>query len=527
MNVSKEILHSFLIINEGLERTTENFESKIEETYAEFNRAYNEDKVKFGPAMKKAKKAEELANAVYEHIEKTKSKLMATVDQREQEYGDTVNLEYVQNLDNQDVGAQIMIGPDAVNPCNDNEFCALQLKAKLEEWNKFVASSFPGREALVAELSIPLEQVNQHGVMEDWEIANFYHLPMAATITNLTRFQAAIRNAEADVIKEMMAEVRGHDFSFDATTIKVIPRNGTYITQGDTFAADVMIAAYQSTKNPILHTTTNVDGGFDTTDISLPEVKNPDSSNVFFETQGIATYKVKTSSLGEQKWGGVLKIKKPDGSFVHHKFEHKYMVATPSLVVSPTKMNVFYKGLENPVEVSVSGMASEKLDVRVQGGSCKLSKKKPGVYEITPSDKTKDKVVKVIVSSKEPGSKPFKPYEFRLKPVPKPIPFFNGATGSVDMKLGKLRTGKFLSAKLQDFLFDLRYRVLSFEMFVSVGGKSSTFKARSGKLTPEMIKILKSMKPGQTVIFQKVVAQMDRPGAGKVPLDGNVIVHVK
>jgi len=29
MNVSKEILQSFLIINEGLERTTENFESKI------------------------------------------------------------------------------------------------------------------------------------------------------------------------------------------------------------------------------------------------------------------------------------------------------------------------------------------------------------------------------------------------------------------------------------------------------------------------------------------------------------------
>ena len=37
-------------------------------------------------------------------------------------------------------------------------------------------------------------------------------------------------------------------------------------------------------------------------------------------------------------------------------------------MVSPTKMNVFYRGVPNPVEISVPGVSSDKLDVRITGG---------------------------------------------------------------------------------------------------------------------------------------------------------------
>jgi len=46
-------------------------------------------------------------------------------------------------------------------------------------------------------------------------------------------------------------------------------------------------------------------------------------------------------------------------------------------------------------------------------------------------------------------------------------------------------------------------------------------------LTGEMKSVLKTMKPGQTAIFQKVVAQMDKPGSTPRPLDGNIIIQVK
>jgi gliding motility-associated protein GldM len=521
MNVSKEILHSFLIINEGLERTTDNFEHKIDLTYEKFKRMNADDPKKVGEFYEHAVELKKNADDIVEYIDEIKKKLYQEVDKIPAEIADTLKLKNLQNMDNQDVGAQVMIGPDQTNPLGpDVEYSALSLKEKIKLFNDHLAE-FIHEEEMIEDMQIPLEDQKMHELTETWEVANFYHLPMAATITNLTRFQASVRNSEADALKELMREIGEDDFAFDTLAVKVIPTNGTYIAQGDSFKAEVIVAAYSTTKNPQL-----IIGEVDTTG-EEPDVKEGDTSNVTLD-RGIATYGVKTSTLGEQEWGGVIKILKPNGKWKAYSFKHKYMVATPSLVVSPTKMNVFYKGLENPISVSVSGMASEKLKVNVVGGGCRVKPgKKAGEYEVIPNPTTKDKTVKVMVSSTEEGAKPFEPYEFRLKSVPKPIPFFNGETGSVDMKLSKLRNGKFISARLEDFLFDLRYRVLQFEMFVSVGGKSSTLKAKGGKLTSQMVGILKKMKPGQTVIFQKVVAQMDKPGAPKVSLDGNIIVHVK
>ncbi|MBD79370.1 MAG: hypothetical protein CL840_10645 [Crocinitomicaceae bacterium] len=522
MNVSKEILHSFLIINEGLERTTDNFEHKIDQTYEKFKRMNIDDPAKVGEFYSHAKELKVNADDIVEYIDVLKKELFRVVDKIEDPVAlDTMTLEHLNGKDNQDVGAQIMIGPEATKPFGpDVEYSALKLKAKLEIFNKHLAE-FIQEEELIANMQIPLESQKVHDVVEEWEIANFYHLPMAATITNLTRFQAAVRNSEADALKELMREISADDFAFDTLAVKVIPRNGVYITQGDSFQADVIVAAYSTTKDPKL-----VIGEVDTTK-SQPDVINGDTLNVTYN-RGIATYGTKTSTLGEQKWGGVIKILKPNGKWAHYKFDHKYTVAKPSLVVSPTKMNVFYKGLENPVDISVSGIGPENLTLSVPGCRVVPKNKAQGKYEVIPNPKAKAKTVKVSVTANIDGKKTtYKPIEYRLKTVPKPIPFFNGAKGSADMKRSRLRTGKFITAKLEDFLFELRYKVLSFEMIVTVNGKQSTEKSKSGRLTPKMISILKSMKPGQTVIFHKVVAKMDKAGAQKVSLDGSVIIHVK
>ena len=59
----------------------------------------------------------------------------------------------------------------------------------------------------------------------------------------------------------------------------------------------------------------------------------------------------------------------PDGNVGDYPFfTPEFTVAEPALVVSPTKMNVFYRGVPNPVEISVPGVSSDKLDVRITGG---------------------------------------------------------------------------------------------------------------------------------------------------------------
>ena len=523
MNVSKEILQSFLIINEGLERTTENFESKIDHTYSEFSRKMADDPEKVRVNYEHAQELKENADDIVESIARLKVKLVATADALPEGLHDSAySIEHCHCKDNQDVGSQIMIGPDHANPWpSTQEFSALELKSKIEIFNEHLESFVHNKEA-VAEMQIPLSQVKEHGHLVNWEIGNFDHLPLAATVTNLTRFQAAIRNSEADALKRLMSELGEDDFSFDAVGIRVIPHNGTYITQGDSFMADVVIAAWSTTKNPQL-----LIGTVDTTK-DQPDVVNGDTSKVVFKTKGIPTYGVKTSALGEQKWGGVLKIKKPNGDTRNFAFEHKYMVAKPSLVVSPTKMNVFYKGLENPVDISVSGIGPENLSMTVSGCSVRPENKSQGKYIVTPNEKMKGKTVRVTVTAMVDGKRTsYKPIEYRIKPVPKPLPFFQGVKGSAEMKLSKLRAARVMSAKLEDFLFDLKYRVIGFEMIVTVKGKQSTLKSNSFKLTPDMVKILGGMKPGQSVVFHKIKAKMDKAGSKPIRLDGSVIISVK
>ncbi|MCB0481656.1 MAG: gliding motility protein GldM [Flavobacteriales bacterium] len=521
MNVSKEILHSFIIINEGLERTTENFESKINQSYERFARMMADDPKKVGEFYEHAKELKTNADEIVDYIEKIKIEIYRVVDQIPQESADTMTLEHCHSKDNQDVGAMIMIGQETTQPKGPEvEFSALGLKQKMETFNSHLEEFISDKEA-IKELKIPLEDQVVHDVVEKWEIANFYHLPVAATITNLTRFQAAVRNSEADALKELLKDISAEDFSFDTLAVKVIPHSGTYITQGDSFRADVIVAAYSTTKNPQL-----VIGTVDTTS-EQPDVVDGDTSEVTYN-RGIATYGTKADQLGEQNWGGVIKILKPNGKWAHYKFEHKYMVAKPSLVVAPTAMNVFYKGLENPVDISVSGLASEKLSLSVDGCQVRTVNKAGGKYEIIPNNDLKAKEVAVRVTADIDGKKvSYPPQTYRIKTVPKPIPKFLNETGTVEMTKGQLTSGKFVSAVLEDFLFDLRFKVTKFEMFISVGGKSQTIKTNGNQLSGEMESILRQMKPGQTVIFNNVSAVMDKPGSVARPLDGSIIVNVK
>ena len=54
LNVSKDVLDAFVLVDEGMTKTTENFTSKNQFYYTEFDRAAAENPVKAGPWQTKA-----------------------------------------------------------------------------------------------------------------------------------------------------------------------------------------------------------------------------------------------------------------------------------------------------------------------------------------------------------------------------------------------------------------------------------------------------------------------------------------
>lgn len=529
MNVSKEILHSFVIINDGLEETTMHFEDKINTSYAKFERLLDDDPLKVKRFFDRAQMVKDDADKIDELLQDIKVKIIAEADKITEEEAKARPLGDVENKDNQEVATFIMIGSDKSAAWKEGtpqyEYSAGKLKKMIEVFNSEVIESLEIEDEKEKEdVTIPLHGVKMHEVEEEWEIANFYHLPLAAIITNLSRFQADVRNIEAEVLRRLMSQITADDFKFDKLEPKVIPLNGTYITVGDSFKAQVIVAAYSTTTQPKLEIAEVNDGvikGLDTNKLILESF---DTSRVQIK-DGIATYSFVPTSPGDYEWGGLIKIKGPRGDYKPYAFTSSFKAAKPSLVVSPTKMNVFYKGLANPVEISAAGMSPDDLSLSVSGCSVSAVSKAEGKYEVKPSDDLKAKEVTITVTAKGANAPKFKPITYRIKPVPPPTPTFMGKKGSFKMSKGQLQAGEFLTAALEDFLFELKFRVTSFKMSVSAGGKTATYNADSNRITPEMKGVLAKMSKGQTVIFKDIVAQRS-DGGTKTALDGNLIIEI-
>lgn len=67
------------------------------------------------------------------------------------------------------------------------------------------------------------------------------------------------------------------------------------------------------------------------------------------------------SGAGLRTVSGIIKYKPVGGEITTEVFTTEYEVAAPNLVVSPTKMNVFYRGVDNPMSVSVSGYSDKDI----------------------------------------------------------------------------------------------------------------------------------------------------------------------
>ena len=515
MNVSKEILNSFVIINDGLERTNEGFEHKNAYTMAEFGKKAALDPEKVRKYYIAAKQVRDLSKEADEFIRDLKSTIISKVEQIPYEVADTIDLMMVASKDNHDVPTSLLIGPDANNPVN-HEKSGVALMMRLDNFNKtirqYISDVLPIEDVEGMDLEIRMDDMSEGDQTVTWLVGNFYHMPIASVITNMTRLQAEIKNVEAEVLRTLFSKISADDFTFDNLKIAVKPTNGTYITVGDSFKAEVLIAAYSTTSDPIL------DIGEITDSVGF-KVDNPDSTNVSYNN-GIATYAVVPRSAGEYEWGGVLRVQKPNGDLISYPFSSVFTAAEPSLVVSPTKMNVFYRGLSNPISVAVPGVSSDKLSVSVSNAQ---SKKTKDGFDVLPGN---GKECKVTVTAEVNGRKQaFPPKLFRVKPVPPPTPEVMGKKGSFNLNKAQLKGVQVVVAKLEDFLFDLKYLVTSFEMSVTVGGMRQDLKSPNNRLTSKMKSILSKMKPGQSVVFKKITAKRFPNGKPEL-LNGSIIIDI-
>jgi len=505
MNVSKDILNAFVTVNDGLESTKLNFKDKNADAYSSFSKSNSENPVKTGPYYKKALEIKEEADQLVTHIDDIKVEIIAGIEPEittetargKNQFGvDTIlNLKYVKVKDNYLFSTNLLVGGDPVSP-KDGPLSALELKGKLESFRDLAKSMVKEGGAIDASLDQTFsfeDAKNAAGVVENWPSYNFHGVPAAATITLLTKMQTDVRNAESDVVKYLYSSVDAASYKFTGLDAAVIPESN-YIIRGDSFRAEVFLAAFDTTMKPAITLGTTYDStthavGGDTVGVTL--------------RNGKGYISIPTNSLGLKSFKGDIAFKGPTGEIEHYPYSINYQVAAPSTTISATAMNVFYIGVPNPVDIAASGVAKDKVSASITNGSISKSGESWVVNVKTPGKATINVSAEVEGTRKTMGS-----MEFRVKKIPTPIAEIAGQSSGAIPK-NKLANTAGIIAQMENFEFDVRVTVASFKfVYTQANGLSKEVPVSGPRFDDKVKQILRGIKPGSRVTFEDIKAKM-------------------
>ena len=512
LNVSKEILNAFVVMNESLETTNHSIEDKLGSQYAAFEASYNENPAKAQEYYDDAQVTRDKAKELINFITQIKGNIIEKTDGLDEgsslgtfEGMDTVmGLHLVNTKDNYDVPSFELGLAEPTAPADmPHGKDANALVAKITDYKESLLALVRDKDRerghpIIASIeeTFALEGCNENDVDLPWAGCQFYHSPLAACVAALTKVQTDVRNVESDMVAYLYGRVDAASFKFNKLSPAVIA-NSSYLLQGDTFKAEVFLAAFDTTSSPRVTFAPNYK---DSAAMTFgDDTLNADYLSV---VDGKGLIKIPATSEGIYTLKGLIKFKGPEG-YVDFPVSTAYQVSRPSLTVSPTKMNVFYKGVDNPVSVSVPGVPADKIRPSINNGS--ISKSGEGYVVRVKSGSAATISVSADVDGK---SVSMGKVEFRVKTVPDPVPRFAGkSVGDDKVKKSDLTAAQGVIAKMENFDFDLNFKVTSFKLTMIVGGTPIEKVSNSNRVTGDMKTMLSKAKPGSKVYIENIKAK--------------------
>jgi len=467
LNVSDTILNAFKNLNDSLETSKSNVNQGIDQLFAAFeNSKLKEEPARAQPIYDKAKKAKAIADDLNNYIDNIKKRFTEEGDGIDPETGDLVK------RDNMDIAPHIMI--------NGKE--GEKLKAKINTTREQLIALLDKEDRNVL---FSLEAKDPRKGKGSWQESNFGEgTPLTAAVTALTKIQTDTKNAEAEVVKKLFGNMDKAVVNIDKfAAVAVAPTS--YVIQGQPYVAEVFLTASDSRSNPVITV-----GG----------------SNLAVK-EGKGTYSGGTGSVGVFKWVGTIRVKQTDGQVKEYKTpEQTYQVAKPSSSVSSDKMNVIYAGIPNPFSVSAAGFPLETVNASASGAS--MSKTGAGKYNVLADGSKVGSDVTINVTASNAGKTiSLGSTKFRVKGIPAPVAKVGGRAGG-DIASVQLKSESEIEADLDDFPFDVKFRILRYKLTViKPRSDAVTIAGSGGSFTGAVRGALNAITPGTRVFFEDIVSQ--------------------
>jgi gliding motility-associated protein GldM len=381
---------------------------------------------------------------------------------------------------------------------------ALELKKQLDDVRSYIVATFGGNPQLLK----LVERANKSIIAEypagkspngkTWFQNKFYHQPLIAAISNLEIIQNDARNVQSDALALMLQEKV--DASIKFTSYEAIVSAPTDVQVGKKAEAVVMLGNYSNSSK-----------------ISI--------SGVSRQENGKGYLPLNTGGIGEKKIGGVITLTDATGKAQQFPFTHTYnVIAGPQqvkleqgLLLSADKMNVMYRGLENPVTGSILGADNAKLSLSAPGAVVKNTGK--GKWNVIPST---GNVVKLTLSGTDPTGKTVSQvFEYRIKGVPRPQGQIRGKAVNF-MPVGSI-PNQIVAAALPDFDFPVSFTVNSF--ILKLPGRAGTMIQGNSLSSAEGL--IRNLRPGDVVQIYDIQATATGLGNQRLKEISPVIINVQ
>ncbi len=466
LNMSKEVLSAFGLMNEKLTESNEAATNKNSAFFAGLEQQAIDQPAKYEPLKNQATQVRVLANNLNTYLTELKGKMTATVD-------DPSDYEIMDRGDYLD----------------DNFFKGGKLKPEgqefLDEIAKFkngivevIGKDFPSIAEDVKKKFATDPVTNRDGNVLQWLDYHYKGFPLVASLTKMTQLQADIKTTESEVMSSMLQGKLTDEVSMSKYTTLLETSKSAYFN-GEVFDGQIVLGRTDESTKP------------SRVELTLDGRKLKEDIDFVIEGGGVKL-NVGSGRPGEHKIEGNL-IFAQDGEELKVPVSQSFFtVPKPNAAtISADKMNVVYRGVKNPMTISFAGISDNNVKANASG----LTQIKGSKYVIDVT-KVKGREVTINVNGILPGGEKVNDRaKFRIKDLPRPTGTIRGENGLVKMQRNSLEIST-IGAKFEDFDFELPLNVSGFKF--KVPGQP-TINVSGGKLNSRAKQALRKAKRGSAV----------------------------
>ncbi|WP_422083455.1 gliding motility protein GldM [Ulvibacterium sp.] len=492
LNMSKEVLAAFGIMNERMEASNVKTKESNEAFLASLETKASEDSAKYGELYQNAQRIKTLSQEYYDYLEALKAEMMK----------DTEDPKDYTVMDKSDYLDQKFFQGD--NLAADGK----EFMKRIMDYRIQVAAIVPAGIKESIEARFETGDANgkvekRDGTKQDWINYHYEGFPQVASLAKLTALQADVKATEEDALKAMLEGELTSQVSLKNFATSLFASKSAFYS-GEKYDGKIIISKTDNSSTPVK------------AELTLDGRKLTDGKDYRLEAGGVKML-IGAGAPGDHTVEGMLYFMQ-DGEEIEVPVKNTFAtISKPNAaLIAADKMNVVYRGVSNPMSISIPGIPNNKVTASAPG----LTKRNGSSYVMNPG---KGRTVKIIASGILPdGQRISTPATFRIKDIPRPAGSVSKQTGSLKLPRRNLEIAT-VSAMLEDFDFDLNLAVSGFKF--KVPGQP-TVAVNGNKLDSRAKSALKRAKRGDAVQIFDINAYITNNKTYKLKKVSPVVVEI-